>query len=264
MSVLHDIFTYKREEVARKRLAMPLEHVRQRAAESRPPPDFASALRVGPAKPALIAEVKMASPSRGDMASDLDPLQMAKTYHDNGAVAVSVLTDQRFFKGHLDHLSLIADRIPELPLLRKDFLLDPYQVYQARAAGAAAVLLIASALPGPQLRHLHDLCRHLGMAALVEIHSAADLELALTCAPALIGINNRDLSDFSVDLNTTHDLLPAVPPEVCVVSESGIQTRDDVIRLAGLGVDAVLVGEALATSSDMAAKVRELAGVTRR
>lgn len=264
MSILQEIFAYKREEVAHQQQRVPVATVRERADQSAVPPDFVAALRASSAKPALIAEVKRASPSRGQLAAAADPLQMAEIYQGNGAAAVSVLTDVRYFQGHLDHLALIAGHNPDLPLLRKDFVLDPYQIYQARAAGAAAVLLIASALRRTVLHRLHDLCGQLEMAALVEVHTAADLEAALTCNPTLIGINNRDLSDFSVDLDTTRDLLPAIPPEVCIVSESGISSRADVIRLAELGVEAMLVGEALVTAADRAEKVRELVAAAER
>lgn len=260
MSVLHEIFDHKRAEIARQRREVPLELVQGWADRSPLPPDFERALRRSPMKPALIAEVKVASPSRGDLAPGADPLHVAEIYRRNGAAAVSVLTDERYFKGHLDHLSRIAAGLPNLPLLRKDFILDPHQVYTARAVGAAAVLLIAAALPASLLHELHHLCRQLGMAALVEVHSLEDLEPALSCEARLIGINNRDLNSFTVDLSTTGNLLPKVPSAVCVVSESGIRSGADVARMAALGVDAVLVGEALVTATDMAAKVRELCG----
>ena len=258
MNILEAIFEYKRSEVTRHRRAVPLERVQIQSAESPSPPDFVAALLSSRSRPALIAEVKRASPSRGPLAVGDDPLELADTYQSNGAAAVSVLTDERYFDGHLDHLRQIARRFPALPLLRKDFILDPYQLYQSRAAGAAAVLLIASALPSALLRELHRISNKIGMAALVEVHSADDVQVALSCSPKLIGINNRNLNDFSVDLQTTRDLLPQIPPEICVVSESGIHTREDV---GDLSVDAILVGEALVTASDIALKVRELAGV---
>lgn len=264
MSILEEIFAHKRVELARERQVVPLAVMQDKAAGWPAPVDFVAALRASPAKPALIAEVKRASPSRGALAADADPLQLAEIYQRNGAAAVSVLTDEQYFNGHLDHLRRIAERHPGLPLLRKDFTLDPYQLHQARAAGAAALLLIASTLPMTLLAELHDLCRQLRMAALVEVHTAEDLDLALRCQPALIGINNRDLTDFSVDLNTTVELLPLIPSGICVVSESGIRTRDDVARLGDLGVDAILVGEALATAAGPAAKARELSGMTQR
>ena len=262
MSILEEIFANKRSEVARQRITASLAQVQTLAENAPPAEDFVAALLRARSRPALIAEVKLASPSHGQLAEHADPMELAETYQSNGAAAVSVLTDERYFGGHLDHLREIAIRFPGLPLLCKDFFLDPYQLYQSRAAGAAAVLLIASALPRTLLRELHGISHDLGMAALVEVHSLEDLQAALSCAPKMIGINNRNLNDFSVDLKTTRDLLPQIPSEVCVVSESGIRTPGEVAHLAGLGVDAVLVGEALVAATDVAAKVRELAGVT--
>ena len=266
MNILDEIFAHKRQEVAERRAARPLAQVR-REAETQPPAlDFIAALRSRPASaeslrhPALIAEVKCASPSRGLLAQDFDPLRLASTYQANGAAAISVLTDERYFKGHLDYLRQIAQLTPRLPLLRKDFLCDPYQVYEARAAGADAVLLIAASLDLAALCDLHALTVELGMAALVEVHSRAELELALQAAPALVGVNNRDLRDFTVRLTTSLELRPLVPPGVCLVAESGIHTADDAARLAEAGVDAILVGEALVTAPDVAEKVRSLAG----
>ena len=258
MSILEEIFVHKRSEVARQRQIEPLEKVQIHAEEAPLPVDFVAALLGSRQRPALIAEVKRASPSRGPLAAGADPLELANTFQNNGAAAVSVLTDEHYFDGHLDHLRQIARRFPSLPLLRKDFILDPYQLYQSRHAGAAAVLLIAGALPGSLLRELHRISNEIGMAALVEVHSPDDLQAALSCSPNLIGINNRNLNDFSVDLKTTRDLLPQIPSEICIVSESGIQAREDVDEL---GVDAILVGEAFATAPDLAHKVRELAGL---
>ena len=261
MNTLDEIFANKRSEVARRRATLPLAQVRAQAQEAPAPPDFVGALLQAPSRPALIAEVKLASPSRGPLAPNADPLKLAETYQNNGAATVSVLTDEHYFSGHLDHLREIAVRFPSLPLLRKDFILDPYQLYESRVAGAAAVLLIAAALPRTLLNELHGISHELRMAALVEVHSSEDIQAALSCAPDLIGINNRDLSDFSVDLGITRDLLPQISSEVCLVSESGIHSSADVAFLAGLGVHAVLVGEALVTAPDVAAKVRELAGL---
>ncbi len=264
MSHLDEIFAHKRSEVARQRQTVPLAQVRAQAQEAPASEDFVAALLEAPTPPALIAEVKFASPSRGPLAEDGDPLKLAETYKRNGAAAVSVLTDERYFKGHLDHLRKIAARFPALPLLRKDFIIDSYQLYESRAAGAAAVLLIAAALPASLLNELHRISHELGMAALVEVHSSEDIHTALSCAPNLIGINNRDLTDFSVDLATTRDLRAQISSEICLVSESGIQTSADVAHLAGLGVDAVLIGEALVTATDVAVKVRELAGLNKK
>lgn len=258
MNILDEIFAYKREEVAARRQAAPLSAVREAAEQAALPLDFIAALRAAPRRPALIAEVKCASPSRGVMVKDFEPLHLAEVYRQNGASAISVLTDERYFHGHLDYLRDIARLPSRPPLLRKDFICDPYQVYEARAAGADCVLLIAAYLDRPQLGDLHALASELNMAALVEVHSRAELESALTCGPQLVGINNRDLRDFTVRLETTLSLLSLVPEGVTLVSESGIHTREDVVRLAAAGVDAILVGEALVSAADVAAKVRSL------
>jgi len=261
VTLLAEIFAHKRGEVQQQRSLRPLAAVRAAAEQAAPPRDFSAALRRGPAqRPALIAEVKCASPSRGVIAADFDALALARIYAQNGASAISVLTDARYFKGALAYLEQIAALPARPPLLRKDFLFDPYQVYEARAAGADAVLLIAAALEPACLAELHALATGLGMAALVEVHAQAELEQALrACNPALLGINNRDLRDFTVNLDTTLRLRPLVPAGVCLVAESGIRTPEDVARLAAAGVDAVLVGEALVAAADVAAQVRSMA-----
>ena len=260
MNILDEIFAYKHEEVAERQRTRPLSQVRGEAEQAAPALDFAAALRGVRSKPALIAEVKCASPSRGLLAKDFDPLRLARVYQENGAAAISVLTDERYFQGHLDYLRQISDLGLGLPLLRKDFVCDPYQLYEARAAGADAALLIAAYLEPALLRDLHGLARELGLAALVEVHSRAELEQALECGALLVGINNRDLRDFTVRLETTLALRPQVPEHVCLVAESGIHTAEDVARLAAARVDAILVGEALVVADDTAAKVRSLAG----
>ncbi len=264
MTVLDEIFAHKHTEVEQARSLHPLAEVRAAAAQAAPARDFTGALRRSPApggtpRPALIAEVKCASPSRGVMVTDFDPLALARIYTQNGASAISVLTDVRYFKGSLTYLEQIAALPERPPLLRKDFLFDSYQVYEARAAGADAILLIASALEPARLADLHTLAHELGMAALVEVHSEEELEQALrACQPGLVGINNRDLRDFTVNLETTLRLRPLAPTGVCLVAESGIRTPADVSRLAAAGIDAVLVGEALVSAADIAAKVRSL------
>lgn len=260
MSVLKEIFDHKRVEVARRKRTVSQKSLEETARQAAPPLDFAAALR-HTGMPALIAEVKRASPSKGVLAQGFDPLRLARLYAQNGAAAISVLTDERYFMGSLEDLRHIASQAPRLPLLRKDFIFDAYQVFEARFAGADAILLIAAALAPDILRELHALALLLGMAPLVEVHREEELETALTCDPLLIGINNRDLSDFSVNLETTLRLRPLIPSGVCVVSESGIHTPQDAARLAEMGVDAILVGEALVTAPDPAAAVRHLAGV---
>ncbi len=261
MNILAEIFTHKRAEVIEQKSRTPLAEVRAAAESAGPALNFVAALRRPmEAKPRLIAEVKRASPSRGLLAPIPDPTALARVYRDNGAAAVSVLTDSRYFQGCLEDLRAVAGMKPRVPVLRKDFLCDPYQIYQARATGADAVLLIAASLEAGELRDLHTLANELGMAALVEVHDEAELEKALAaCKPALVGVNNRNLRDFSVRLETTLTLRALVPNGVCMVAESGIHTPADVERLREAGVDAILVGEALVTAPDPAEKVRSLA-----
>jgi indole-3-glycerol phosphate synthase len=260
ISILENIFAYKHEEVAARCAQKPLNLVRQEAQSAPVALDFIAALRRQPA-PALIAEIKRASPSRGLLVADFDPLRLASQYVSNGARAISILTDERFFQGSLDYLVQVRRQFPHLPLLRKDFLYDPYQLYEARAAGADAVLLIAAGLASEQLCELHALAVELGMAALVEVHNLEELEQVLPMQPQLVGVNNRDLHTFQVDLETTLSLRPYIPPDVTLVAESGIHSAADVARLAGAGVNAILVGEALVTAADTAAKVRELSSL---
>jgi len=208
----------------------------------------------------LIAEVKRASPSKGPLRPDLDASSLAREYSAAGAAAISVLTEKDYFLGGFADLEA-ARAAAGLPVLCKDFIIEEYQVYEARAHGADAVLLIAAVLTRRRLEDLLATARSLGMAALVEVHNRSELAEALECRPAIIGINNRDLADFSVDIKTTLDLRPLVPPGILVVSESGIRTHDDVRMLQEIGVDAVLVGEALVTSPSPAAKIAELLGI---
>lgn len=271
MSILNEIFAHKLVEVKNKIAQRPLEIVQSQALKTAPPADFVSALRPSPddptrqAGPVLIAEVKRASPSKGILRPSFDPLELARIYQENGAAAISVLTDQRYFSGNLGHLRRIADDLDKrgrrLPLLRKDFIFHPYQVYEARMAGASAVLLIAASLQPEQLQALHALIVQLGMSPLVEVHTKTELEIALQCEPMLIGVNNRDLRDFSVDLETTIQLSEFIPPQVGLVSESGIHSRQDIEFLSQARVDAVLVGEALVAAPDIASKMRDLTGI---
>ena len=277
MNILDEIFAYKRVEVAQRQRERPLALVRREAEEATPALDFVAALRGVAHQPALIAEIKRASPSRGLLVQNFDPLRLARIYQENGAAAISVLTDERYFQGHLETLRQIAclspraaepkhglPYPPRLPLLRKDFTCDAYQVYEGRAAGADAMLLIAAYLDPSSLRELHALIRELGMAALVEVHSRPELEAVLPVEPALVGINNRNLKDFSLRLETTFELRPLIPAKVCVVAESGIHTADDRARMAAAGIDAILVGEALVVADDIAGKVRSLAGTVEK
>ncbi|MFQ6100886.1 MAG: indole-3-glycerol phosphate synthase TrpC [Anaerolineae bacterium] len=256
-AVLESIIRRKWVEIARRKRARPLEAVRAEAANAPLARDFVATLRAPGVS--LIAEVKRASPSKGVLREDLDPAMLARTYEASGAAAVSVLTDAHFFRGSLDDLRAVR-RSVSLPVLRKDFLLDPYQVYEARAAGADAVLLIVAALDDGRLDSLHRLACDLGMAALVEVHDEIELERALAVGPRIVGVNNRDLRTFEVSLETTARLRPLLPPGVVLVAESGIHTREDVARLAAMGADAMLVGEALVRAVDVGGKVRQLLG----
>jgi len=254
-TILEEIIAWKRDEIVRHKRARPAEVVRAGAALAPPPRDFAAALRSPGVS--LIAEVKRASPSKGLLCHDFDAVALARVYEDNGAAAISVLTDQPFFQGSLDHLRAVRQNV-RLPVLRKDFILDPYQIYESRFAGADAVLLIVAALNDGDLKALYQLVHELGMAALVEVHNEAELERALQISPRIVGINNRDLRTFEVDLETTARLRPLIPTEVILVAESGVHTRADVARLAAIGADAMLVGQALVQAPDIGHKVREL------
>ena len=266
MSILAEIIEHKKTEIA----ALDARSLR-RAAESSPAPrNFLSAisplsLGKGPGLRAihLIAELKRASPSKGILAPHLDLFQVAEIYAQNGASAISVLTDEKYFLGKLQFLGeLRFERKLELPLLRKDFLIDEVQLYESRAHGADAALLIAAALTDDRhFADLHALALELGLTPLVEVHDEAEIERALKLNDVrLIGINNRNLATFNVALETTERLRPLIPSGIAVVAESGIFTASDVQRLAGANVDAILVGEALVTSEDIGAKVRELSG----
>ena len=205
---------------------------------------FAAALQRGPGKPALIAEIKKASPSAGVIAESFDPLVIARNYARAGVDAISVLTDEQFFQGHLDYLKLVRDAVPQ-PLLRKDFILDRVQVMEAAAAGADAILLIVAALEQEQLVALLEIASLYQLDALVEVHTIAELDRALETDARIIGINNRNLATFEVDLAVTEKLSEEVPHEIVLVSESGIRTAEDLARIKACGVDAVLIGEAL-------------------
>jgi len=225
------------------------------------PKDFAAALRRGAdGRVRLIAEVKKASPSAGPIREG-DPLFFARAMAGGGAAAISVLTEERFFGGSLDDLARVAAGVP-VPVMRKDFLVDPYQLLEARAAGASAALLIVAMLSDEELALMLREAAALGQAALVEVHDAPELERALAAGAAIVGINNRNLATLKVDVGTTYALRARVPPGTIVVSESGQRTRADLERLAAAGVDAVLIGEAIMRSADVEGKVRELLGTT--
>lgn len=251
------IAAHKRDELAARVLARPLDALRA-AAEAEPPPrDFRAAVS-GPA-PRLIAEIKRVSPAKGALNPTLSPAGIAGAYAAAGAHALSVLTDETFFHGS-DADLVEARAAVELPVLRKDFVISPYQLYEARALGADAVLLIAALLDSTQLAELHGLAGELGLTALVEVHAPEEVESALRAGATLVGINNRNLATFHVDLATTEAVRPLLPAGVTVVSESGIATADDARRVLAAGTTAILVGEALVTAPDPATRIGELLG----
>src|SRR5438876_11716662 len=257
MSVLQEIVANTREEVAQRRTATPRAALERRCADATPALDFEGALRPSPGAVRLIAEVKKASPSRGVLAEDLDPATLAATYAAHGADAISVLTDEKYFHGSLDDLRRVRAAV-DVPLLRKDFTIDEYQLWESRAAGADAVLLIVSILEPARLAELLAAAKGLGLAALVECHTAAELDQALAVGSRIVGINNRDLATFETRIRTTLELLPLIPPGPIVVSESGFFTAADVRRVVAAGAHAILVGEGLVRANDIPAKLREL------
>jgi indole-3-glycerol phosphate synthase len=257
-NVLDRIVASKRREVAEARARRPEAELERRLAEAPPVRDFRAALEA-PGGVQVIAEVKRASPSAGVIRADFDPVATARTYARHGAACISVLTDAPFFQGHLEHLSHVRAAVAP-PLLRKDFILDRYQLLEARLAGADAVLLIAEILDGGALPALLRQAHDLGLQALVELYDAANLPRVLDSGARLIGVNNRDLRTFVTRPEHTLELAGRVPADRCLVSESGIRTRNDVLRLQAAGVRAVLVGETLMRAADPGAILDELRG----
>jgi indole-3-glycerol phosphate synthase len=260
--VLEQIMNWKRQEVPRQMQEMPLAQVKAFAALAPPTLDFAGALTAEPGV-SLIAEVKRASPSKGLIAREWDPVLIADTYARSGAAAISCLTDGRFFQGKLEYLTAIKERQRAtgnfVPVLRKDFVYHEYQIYEARTAGADAILLIVSVLGDHDLRRLRELAESLSMAALVEVHDEHELERALKSEARIIGVNNRNLKTFEVDIETTARLRALIPPGKPLVSESGIRTAEDVRRMGEMGCDAILVGETFCKlpQAERGDKVRE-------
>jgi len=259
IDILEKIVASKRRELAATTARLPLDEMEYQAAEAPPARDFPAALS-GPGPIQLIAEVKKASPSAGVLRDDFDPIAIARTYQAHGAACLSVLTDTPFFQGHLSYLARIRAAVA-IPLLRKDFIIDEYQVVEARLAGADAVLLIAEIIDDAALAALQARARALGMAALVELHDEANLPRVLASGASLVGVNNRDLKRFVTDLDQTFRLRDRIPPGVTLVSESGIKTRRDVERLEAAGVHAVLVGETLMRQPDIGLAVERLLGL---
>jgi len=256
--ILDQIVADNLRELEVKKRSFPLQEVKRVASEQTPPLDFASALRGDRIQ--LIAEVKKASPSRGIICLGFNPVAIAQIYASNGASAISVLTETKYFQGSLNHLRDIRKALESkrLPLLRKDFIYDPYQVYESRAYGADSLLLIVAILTPEKLGELLRLSHQLGMGCLVEVHSETELGIALNSGARVIGINNRDLTTFTVDLTITEQLQPLIPQDRIVVSESGIRNRGDMEKLSQLGVDAVLIGESLLSAPDIASRMKEL------
>jgi indole-3-glycerol phosphate synthase len=256
-TILDEILAHKRIEVAaaRGRVSGPALAARARAV-SEPPRGFRAALGAAE-RPRIVAEVKRRSPSRGEIRADFDPVTCARAYAGAGAAAISVLTDERYFGGHLDYLGAVRDAV-SLPLLRKDFVVDPYQIDEARVAGADAVLLIASALDPAALVALREHALGRGLDVLVEVHDELELERALEAGADMVGINNRDLRSFEVDLGVTEKLAARVPDGVLVVSESGIFTPAQIARLEGAGAHAFLVGESLMREQDIGLALERL------
>ena len=258
-TILDQIVETKRREVAESKRRLPLDELEAQATEAPPPRDFRAAL-AGPGPIRLIAEVKKASPSAKVIRADFDPIAIARTYQDHGAACLSVLTDAPYFQGHLSYLARIRASVA-IPLLRKDFLIDEYQVVEARMAGADAILLIAEILDDDQMASLLNLARRWNMAALVEFHDPVHLPRVLAAGADLVGINNRDLHRFVTDLDLTFRLRDQIPDDVLLVSESGIRTRQDVERLEAAGVSAILVGETLMRAPDIGQATEQLLGL---
>ena len=254
--ILERIVAAKRGEVAGRKRETPLAALAERIAAMPPTRDFRKAIGN---KCAVIAEVKRRSPSRGLLREDLDPAALARAYEGHGAAAVSVLTDETFFGGSEADLAAVRESV-SLPVLRKEFILDPWQVHETRAIGADALLLIAAILSEGQLREYRELAATLGLAALVEVHDRRELETALASGAEIVGINNRDLKTFRTDIATSLSLAPLIPADMAAVSESGIRTREEVELLMRAGIRAFLVGETLITAPDIGAALRRLLG----
>lgn len=254
--ILDDIVAYKREELAAQKSCVSLTQLQAMPLFTQTPPSFLRGIREKKGR-SIIAEVKKASPSKGVIRADFEPLALAKTYAVNGAAAISVLTEKKFFQGSLEYLRLIREHV-KLPLLRKDFLFDPYQVYEARAFGASAVLLIVAILTDNQIVELQSLAQSLGMDCLVEVHDEPELERALRCGVSLLGINNRDLRTFHTTIETSERLMQRMPSTITVVSESGLSKVEQLVRLEAQGVRAFLIGETFMAAPDPGKPLRDM------
>jgi indole-3-glycerol phosphate synthase len=256
--ILDDIVAHKKRTLAEQKASVSLSTLKKRAKDADSPRGFAKALARSP-QIALIAEIKKASPSAGVIREGFDAIQIGKIYEASGASAISVLTDEHFFQGSLSRLEKVRQAVG-IPVLRKDFIIDPFQIYEARAANSDAVLLIVAILSDKQLKDFLDLSRQMEMDALVEVHTERELERALEVGAQVVGINNRNLKTFEVHIETTEKLVANIPEGILRVSESGIKNHHDMKRLATAGVNAVLVGTSLMKAQDIGAKVKELLG----
>jgi indole-3-glycerol phosphate synthase len=261
VTILDEILAHKRREVAAAKAAIPAAEMAERArSRSDAPRGLREALSTGP-RPRVIAEIKRRSPSRGEIRADFDPVALAEAYAEAGAAAISVLTDERYFGGRLEYLEQVRE-VSNVPVLRKDFAIDTFQIDEARACGADAVLLIVAAFAGDggvrRLAALHDRAAEVGLDALVEVHDESELAVALAIGADLVGINNRNLETFEVDLGTTERLAGRIPEGVVLVAESGIFTNDDIRRLERAGAEAFLVGESLMREPDVGRALRSL------
>ena len=260
MTILDTILTTKREEVAQRIASTPLAELEARAARQTPPRGFAAALTARTATGhALIAEIKQASPSKGLIRQDFDPAAHAAAYAAGGAACLSVLTDQPYFQGHENYL-IEARAACALPVIRKDFMVDPWQVLESRSIGADAILLIIAALDDVLAAEIEDAALGLGMDVLIEVHSAIELDRALRLRSRLIGVNNRDLKDFSVDVARSYEIAAIAPPEVMIVAESGLSARADLDAMAARGIHRFLIGDSLMRQDDIMAATRALIG----
>ncbi|UCD84399.1 MAG: indole-3-glycerol phosphate synthase TrpC [Deltaproteobacteria bacterium] len=260
---LDEIVEHKRKELKEVKRKIPLTELEKKLTDLPPTKGFkkvfkSSTLDNEPIT-RIIAEIKKASPSKGIIRDDFDPVKIARVYEKEGAVAISVLTESNYFKGCNEHLRLIRDAV-EIPLLRKDFIFDEYQVYEARVCGADAVLLISAILEINELKNLIRLSRDLGLDCLLEVHNQEELKKVLATEGEIIGINNRDLHSFKVDVNTTLKLIPQTPRGITIISESGISNREEIVKLQKAGVDGFLIGEALIREQDIGSKLKELLG----
>jgi len=256
--ILDEILSHKKQELIQKKRRVSLAELRQVASDQPPVRDFAAAIKGDDIK--LIAEIKKASPSRGTIRSEFNPVAIASTYANSGAAAISVLTEVSYFQGRLEYLQAVRNALGEnsIPLLRKDFLFDPYQVYESLTNGADCILLIVSVLSSEQLAEMLDISHRLNLSCLVEVHNEDEVEIAQASGARIIGINNRDIRTLKVDATTTERLRPLIPRDRIVVSESGIKSRSDVEKCRKLQVDAILVGQTLMGASDIAKRIREI------